>query len=105
MGPTEIQSKIQEACTKMSMESRKALKELAYAIKSMTKPCSIDPHIVNSKAAAKTLKSLLETHSCEDVDLLELMSTAVVGLCLMALSIKFNLKMFKEVIHSVKYFI
>ena len=60
----------------------------------MTKPCSVDPYIVNLKTAAKTLKLLLETHSCEDVDLLELMSTAVVGLCLMALSIKISLKMF-----------
>ena len=78
----------------MSTKSRKALKELASAIKSMNKPCSIDPHILNSKTTVETLKSLLETHSCEDVDLLELMSTAVVGLCLMALSIKVNLKMF-----------
>ena len=63
----------------MSTESGKALKELASAIKSMTKPCSVDPHIVNSKIAAESLKSLLETHFCEDVDLLELMPTAVVG--------------------------
>ncbi|KAL6341994.1 hypothetical protein AAG906_038240 [Vitis piasezkii] len=77
--PTEIQSKIQAACTNMSTESGKALKELASAIKSMTKPCSVDPHIVNSKIAAESLKSLLETHFCEDVDLLELMPTAVVG--------------------------
>uniref|UniRef100_F6GYX3 Aluminum-activated malate transporter 8 n=1 Tax=Vitis vinifera TaxID=29760 RepID=F6GYX3_VITVI len=33
LAPTEIQNKIQEACTKMSTKSRKALKELASAIK------------------------------------------------------------------------
>ena len=77
--PAEIQRQIQDACTKMSTESGKALKELASAIKSMIKPSSVNTHIVNSKTAAKALKFLLKTSSCEDFVLLEVMPTAMVA--------------------------
>ncbi|KAK7819837.1 aluminum-activated malate transporter 2 [Quercus suber] len=59
--PAEFRSKIQEACTNMSLESGKALKELASAIKAMTPPSSVTPHIVKSKDAANNLKSINDT--------------------------------------------
>ncbi|KAA8544344.1 hypothetical protein F0562_022388 [Nyssa sinensis] len=77
--PPEIQSKIEEACTKMSSECGKALKELALAIKTMTLPSLADPHIANSKIASKNLKALLKTQLWEDNDLLEMIPAATVA--------------------------
>lgn len=45
----------------MSMESGMALKELALAIRKMTRPTSAVPHIEKSEAAAKTFKTLLKS--------------------------------------------
>lgn len=63
----------------MSIESGKALKDLATAIKTMTKPSPVNPHIVKAKTAAQALKLLLKTSSCEDFILFEVMPTAMVA--------------------------
>ena len=76
--PAEFRSKIQEACTNMSLESGKALKELASAIKAMTPP-SVTPHIIKSKDAANNLKSLLRSGFCKEIDLLEVIPTVTVA--------------------------
>ncbi|XVF05080.1 hypothetical protein REPUB_Repub05bG0140400 [Reevesia pubescens] len=76
----EIRSKIQETCTEMSLESGKALKELALAMKTMVKPFAADIHIENSKSAAKNLNSLLKSGLWDDeMDLLEVVSVATVA--------------------------
>ncbi|XP_057953201.1 aluminum-activated malate transporter 2-like [Malania oleifera] len=79
--PLEIQRKIQESCTEMSSESGKVLKELASAIKTMTQPSCTNPHIANSRTAAKTLKSSLKTslYVWEDTNILELIPMATVA--------------------------
>ncbi|XP_075635895.1 aluminum-activated malate transporter 2-like isoform X1 [Castanea sativa] len=77
--PAEFRSKIQEACTNMSLESGKALKELASAIKAMTPPSSVTPHIVKSKDAANNLKSLLRSGFCKEIDLLEVIPAVTVA--------------------------
>ncbi|XVE79168.1 hypothetical protein DITRI_Ditri14bG0036200 [Diplodiscus trichospermus] len=76
----EIRSKIQDTCTKMSLESGKALKELALAIESMVKPFSADVHMEKSKSAAKNLNSLLKSGLWDDkMDLLEVVPVATVA--------------------------
>ena len=79
--PGGIQLQIQEACTKMSRESGKALKDLASTIKSMTKPTpiNVNPHIVNSNTTAKALELLLKTSCSENFALWEVMLTAIVA--------------------------
>ncbi|KAM6595774.1 hypothetical protein CsatA_006298 [Cannabis sativa] len=76
----EIREQIQEACTKISLESGKALKELAKSVREMTKiPSSSGDddddndigHIASSKAAAKCLRSLFKSGVLENIDLLE----------------------------------
>ncbi|KMT16365.1 hypothetical protein BVRB_3g055110 [Beta vulgaris subsp. vulgaris] len=63
--PTEIlQEEIREACTKISLESSKTLKKLGSCLKAMTHPsCSVNAHIVSSKAAVKILKTFLKSSS------------------------------------------
>ncbi|OMO62697.1 Aluminum-activated malate transporter [Corchorus capsularis] len=79
-GKPEIRTRIQETCTKMSLESGKALKELGLAIKTMTKPFGADTHIENSKSAAKNLNSLLKSGLWDDeMDLLEIVPVATVA--------------------------
>lgn len=75
----EIREQIQEACTKISLETGKALKELATAVKKMTKPSSATPHLASSKAAAKSLKSLLKSGSWDNIDLLEVIPSVTVA--------------------------
>ncbi|KAJ6755584.1 ALUMINUM-ACTIVATED MALATE TRANSPORTER 7 [Salix purpurea] len=77
--PSEFGSIIQEACTNMSIESGKALKELALAIKTMVQPSSADSHIENAKSSAKKLKSLLKAGIWEDVDLLKVIAGVTVA--------------------------
>ena len=77
--PAEFRSKIQEASTNMSLESGKALKELASAIKAMTPPSSVTPHIVKSKDAANDLISLLRSGFCKEIDLLEVIPAVTVA--------------------------
>ncbi|KAF3439469.1 hypothetical protein FNV43_RR17747 [Rhamnella rubrinervis] len=77
--PPEVGQKIQEACTIMSMECGKALKELASAVRAMTKPSSADSHIAKSKAAAKSLRSSLQSGLWEDIDLLQVIPAVTVA--------------------------
>ncbi|XP_048429366.1 aluminum-activated malate transporter 2-like [Pyrus x bretschneideri] len=74
----EILIKIQESCTKLSLETGKALKELALGFKEMTKSPSVNIHIAKAKAAAKSLR-LLKSGLWEDAALLEVMPAATVG--------------------------
>ncbi|KAG5253524.1 aluminum-activated malate transporter [Salix suchowensis] len=76
---SEVSTVIQEACTNMSVESGKALKELALAIKTMVQPSSADSHIENAKSAAKNMKSLLKSGIWEDVDLLKVIAGVTVA--------------------------
>jgi hypothetical protein len=76
---SEVGSIIQEACTNLSIESGKALKELALAIKIMVQPSSADSHIENAKSAAKNLKSLLKSGIWEDIDLLKVIPGVTVS--------------------------
>lgn len=69
---------------KMSSESGKALKELAWALKTMTKPCSAAScHITKSRAAANNLKSLLKTSAAllgsEGIHLLDIVPAVTVA--------------------------
>ncbi|XAR60187.1 hypothetical protein NMG60_11033449 [Bertholletia excelsa] len=75
----EIRSEIKEICTKMSLESGKALKELASAIKTMTRPESSDIHVANSKAAAESLQSVLKAGFWRDSNLLEIVPVITVA--------------------------
>lgn len=66
----------------MSLESGKALKELASSIKRMVKPFSPDIHIESSKSAVKNLNSLLKSGLWDDheiMDLLEVVPVATVA--------------------------
>ncbi|KAL6196239.1 hypothetical protein ACLB2K_031854 [Fragaria x ananassa] len=74
-----IRNRIEESCTKLSLETGKALKALASDFRTMTKSPSADPHIANAKAAAKSLKSLLKSGLWEDIDFLEVVPAATVG--------------------------
>ncbi|XP_075100694.1 aluminum-activated malate transporter 7-like [Nicotiana tabacum] len=77
--PEEIKGMIKETTIKMSIESGKALKELAHSIKTMTSPLSANKHVSNAKTAAKNLKSLLILGFWEDINLLEVILVAVVA--------------------------
>ncbi|RDY08005.1 Aluminum-activated malate transporter 2 [Mucuna pruriens] len=78
-GSLEIRSAIQELCSEMSLESSKALKELGSSIRAMTRPSSSDTHVANAKAAVKSLKSLLQSSSWKETDLLSLIPSATVA--------------------------
>ncbi|KAA8516805.1 hypothetical protein F0562_017085 [Nyssa sinensis] len=77
--PSEFQRKIQGLCTKMSTESGKALKELAEAINTMTRPISASTHVKNSKIAVDDLKSALQTASVGKADLLEIIPAVTIA--------------------------
>ncbi|XP_016510477.1 aluminum-activated malate transporter 2-like [Nicotiana tabacum] len=77
--PKEIKGMIKETTTKMSIESGKALKELARSVKTMTSPLSANKHVSNAKTAAKNLKSLLISGFSEDINLLEVIPVAAVA--------------------------
>ncbi|KAJ6425127.1 hypothetical protein OIU84_025823 [Salix udensis] len=76
---SEVSNLIQEACTIMSVESGKALKELALAIKTMVQPSSADSHIDKAKSSAENLKSLLKSGIWEDIDLLKVIAGVTVA--------------------------
>lgn len=76
---SEVSTVIQEACTIMSVESGKALKELALAIKIMVQPSSADSHIDKAKSSAENLKSLLKSGIWEDIDLLKVIAGVTVA--------------------------
>nr|XP_023928364.1 aluminum-activated malate transporter 2-like [Quercus suber]POE90943.1 aluminum-activated malate transporter 2 [Quercus suber] len=76
----EICSKIQVACTTMSLESGKCLRELACGVRAMTHPSSAKPHISKAKIAAKELKLLLKSSLWEqDADLLAVIPSVTVA--------------------------
>lgn len=77
----EIKSKIQEACSEMSLESGGALKELALAIKKMSQQpmSSAYAHIEKAKSAAKNLNTLFKSGLWEDCDLLTVVPVATVA--------------------------
>lgn len=76
-----IQSnKVQELCMKMSSESGKALKELASAIKTMTRPSSASAHITKSRIAANSLKCFLKSPDLgEDIHLLDIIPAVTIA--------------------------
>ncbi|KAJ6750472.1 hypothetical protein OIU85_001048 [Salix viminalis] len=78
---SEVSNVIQEACTIMSVESGKALKELALAIKTMVQPSSADSHIDKAKSSAENLKSLLKSGIWEDIDLLKVIAGVTILKC------------------------
>ncbi|XP_050231472.1 aluminum-activated malate transporter 2-like [Mercurialis annua] len=75
----DVRSKIEEACTKVSIESGRALKELSMAIKSMTYPISAHKHIHNAKMAANNIKSLLKSSPWEKIELLQVIPLVTVA--------------------------
>ncbi|KAK4607000.1 hypothetical protein RGQ29_000992 [Quercus rubra] len=80
--PYEFRSKIQGQCTQICSETGKALKELASAVKTMTKPTSVNIHIEKSKVASLKLKLLLDMILLEDYNLREITPPAAVALIL-----------------------
>ncbi|XP_058205397.1 aluminum-activated malate transporter 2-like [Rhododendron vialii] len=77
--PPELHRKIQQPCMKMSLESGKALKELALAIKTFAPPSSVGVHIESSKRAVDELKTVLEAVSRKGDDLLGMIPSLVVS--------------------------
>lgn len=78
--PLHIRDQLKEPCSKMSIESGKALKDLASAIRTMTRPTFPNPHIERSKAAAEDLKAALKFGPSDGcIDLLEIIPTATVA--------------------------
>ncbi|KAK4482741.1 hypothetical protein RD792_009908 [Penstemon davidsonii] len=73
----EIRRIIQDPFFSMSSEAGKALKDLAIAIQTMSKPSSPNPHIANLKIASQNLKSLLKSDLWyQHTDLLEVAAVA-----------------------------
>uniref|UniRef100_A0A3Q7IL97 Aluminum-activated malate transporter n=1 Tax=Solanum lycopersicum TaxID=4081 RepID=A0A3Q7IL97_SOLLC len=83
--PSEFQKEIEEACTKMCIESSKVLKELAFSIKTMTQPSSsaAEIHLCHSKTAVDDFKSILTTTETllisNKLDLLEIFPAITVA--------------------------
>ncbi|XP_042502966.1 aluminum-activated malate transporter 8 [Macadamia integrifolia] len=77
--PSEFQNKIQKACTDMSLECGKALKELALAMTEMRQPYLADPLVESANNAASDLKATLKTAFLENSDLLAIMPGATVA--------------------------
>ncbi|GAB4824612.1 hypothetical protein Ancab_007485 [Ancistrocladus abbreviatus] len=76
----EVKSRFEEICTRMSSESGKALKELSWAINTMTQPpSSTKSHIEASKLAAKDLNSTLGMRFWKDNEFSEVMPVATVA--------------------------
>ncbi|KAJ8527081.1 hypothetical protein K7X08_029558 [Anisodus acutangulus] len=83
--PTEFHKRIEEACTKMSIESSKVLKELSSSIRTMTQPSSsaAETHLRHSKTAVDDFKDILATTETlllsNKLDLLEIFSAVTVA--------------------------
>ncbi|XP_044506753.1 aluminum-activated malate transporter 2-like [Mangifera indica] len=77
---SEMRHKIEEVYREMSLESGKALKELALAIKTMGQPSAATSiHLKNSKSAAKSLSSLFKSNVWGDTDLAAAVPVATVA--------------------------
>ncbi|XP_031273737.1 aluminum-activated malate transporter 2-like [Pistacia vera] len=87
--PQEIRCKIEEASLKLCSESVNTLRELALALRKMIPPKSANEHLINSKIAAKNLKSLLNTGLCKETDLLEVIPAATMA-CLLVDVVSYN---------------
>lgn len=74
-----MRSTIQEQCSEMCLEASKAFKELGSSIRTMTMSSSSDTHVANAKAAVKSLKTLLQSSSWKETDLLSLIPAATVA--------------------------
>ncbi|XP_074268115.1 aluminum-activated malate transporter 2-like [Silene latifolia] len=77
--PNEVKAKFLEPCSKMSIESGKALKELSFAIKEMTEPSKANAHIQNAKKSAQDLNELLKSNLWENINLLDVTRVATVA--------------------------
>ncbi|XP_074289603.1 aluminum-activated malate transporter 8-like [Silene latifolia] len=77
----KFEEQIKEACTLMGLESSKALKKLGKSLRSMKHPSTtVNAHIVSSKAAVKTLNSLLKSNLLwQESDLLQIIPVATVA--------------------------
>ncbi|KAI3450768.1 hypothetical protein Pfo_007433 [Paulownia fortunei] len=72
--------KIGNLTRQCACRSGKALKELAWAVETMTRPSSSNPHIGNLKIASKNLKSLLKSGFWEEYsNLLQVIPVAAVA--------------------------
>lgn len=77
--PPEVRNIIQEASTAVSSECGKALKELASALRKMTKSSAAEPHIANSKDAAENLKSVIRSSLSKHDDVLQIIPAGAVA--------------------------
>ena len=59
--PMELRMKIQDLCTNISFECGLALKEVAAGLRTMKSSVYIEIHIADAKAAAETLKGMMDT--------------------------------------------
>lgn len=84
--PTEICDTIQSTCMKMSLESGMALKEIAHAIKTMSKPSnSSRSHLSSLKMEAESLKMLLKLEMWREVDFVQMIQVVTVASVLLEL--------------------
>lgn len=77
--PPEFLQIIQDSCRTMSIETGKALKALAMAIKTMKEPKHACEHLDKSKTAVKDLKTALKAASLENADILAIVPAAAVA--------------------------
>ncbi|PQM43336.1 aluminum-activated malate transporter 8 [Prunus yedoensis var. nudiflora] len=77
--PPEFLQIIQDSCRTMSIETGKALKALAIAIKTMKEPKHACEHLEKSKTAVKDLKTALKAASLENADILAIVPAAAVA--------------------------
>lgn len=63
----------------MSIETGKALKEIAVSIRKMIPPCAAYPHIAKSKIAATNLRSMIKSKLWEDTNLFEVVPVMTVA--------------------------
>ncbi|KAK9122901.1 hypothetical protein Sjap_012503 [Stephania japonica] len=94
--PLEFKKEIQGACTKMSSESGKALRELASGVRTMTQKGSTDILVANSKKAANDLKSVSKSTLPENADFLQIMPAATASALLVEI-----IKCIEEIAESV----
>lgn len=78
---------MQKSFTEMSSECSQAQRELALAIKTMTRSLTVDYHIGRAKNAAKSLPLLLQTELGPDSDVLDVIGASTVASLLGAIVI------------------
>ncbi|KAF6158981.1 hypothetical protein GIB67_042062 [Kingdonia uniflora] len=85
--PHEFKTKIQEKCTKISVESGKALRELALGITTMTHTNAADEHILNANIYTEELKETLKTSVLANTSLLQVIPVTTVASLLIEITI------------------